>query len=65
MFRIQGMPQIDPSEEKRRVRENVKQNVFTFLALCAAIRISERFNENFFLITLLTCLIFIYLQLLF
>ncbi|XP_055691610.1 uncharacterized protein LOC129794776 [Lutzomyia longipalpis] len=40
MFRLKGISQTDPIEERRRVREAVKKNVVTFLALCAAIRIA-------------------------
>lgn len=43
MFRLSGLPQIDAAEEKRRVREGVKTNVFSFVVLCAAIRIGKRF----------------------
>lgn len=41
MFRLSGLPQIDAAEEKRRVRENVKSNVFSFVLLCAAIRLGK------------------------
>lgn len=41
MFRLSGLPQIDAAEEKRRVRENVKSNVFSFILLCAAIRLGK------------------------
>lgn len=41
MFRLSGLPQIDAAEEKRRVRENVKSNIFSFVLLCAAIRIGK------------------------
>lgn len=39
MFRIPV--QEDPAEERRKVRETVKSNLFTFLAMCVAIRISK------------------------
>lgn len=42
MFRLSGVPQIDASEEKRRVRESVKTNVFSFILLCTAIRIGMK-----------------------
>lgn len=43
MFRLSGgLPQIDAAEEKRRVREGVKTNVFSFIVLCAAIRIGKQ-----------------------
>lgn len=42
MFRLSGLPQIDAAEEKRRVRENVKSNIFSFVLLCAAIRIGKQ-----------------------
>lgn len=41
MFRLSGLPQIDAAEEKRRVRESVKTNVFSFLLLCSAIRLGK------------------------
>lgn len=41
MFRLSGLPQIDAAEEKRRVREGVKTNVFSFILLCSAIRIGK------------------------
>lgn len=41
MFRLSGVPQIDAAEEKRRVRESVKTNVFSFILLCSAIRLGE------------------------
>lgn len=41
MFRLSGLPQIDAAEEKRRVRENVKTNVFSFILLCTAIRLGK------------------------
>lgn len=44
MFRLSGLPQIDAAEEKRRVREGVKTNVFSFIVLCAAIRIGRQFS---------------------
>lgn len=31
--------QVDAAEEKRRVRESVKNNIITFVVLCAAIRL--------------------------
>lgn len=43
MFRLSGLPQIDAAEEKRRVREGVKTNLFSFVLLCAAIRIGKQF----------------------
>lgn len=46
MFRLSGLPQIDAAEEKRRVRENVKTNVFSFVLLCAAIRLGKLMNVN-------------------
>lgn len=39
MFRMP--PQIDPAEEKKRVREGVRNNFFTFAILCAAIRLGK------------------------
>lgn len=42
MFRLSGMPQIDAAEEKRRVRENVKTNIFSFVLLCTAIRLGKK-----------------------
>lgn len=39
MFRLPGIPQIDPAEERRRVREGVRANVFSFILLCTAIRL--------------------------
>lgn len=42
MFRLSGLPQIDAAEEKRRVRENVKSNVFSFVLLCGAIRLGKQ-----------------------
>lgn len=41
MFRLSGVPQIDAAEEKRRVRESVKTNVFSFVLLCTAIRLGK------------------------
>lgn len=42
MFRLSGLPQIDAAEEKRRVRENVKSNIFSFVLLCGAIRLGKQ-----------------------
>lgn len=47
MFRLSGLPQIDAAEEKRRVRENVKSNVFSFVLLCAAIRLGKLRECNY------------------
>lgn len=44
MFRLQGLPQIDPAEEKRRVRDGVMKNVYSFLALCVTIRLGITLN---------------------
>lgn len=41
MFRLPGVPQIDPAEERRIVRENVKANIFSFILLCSAIRLGK------------------------
>lgn len=41
MFRLSGVPQIDAAEEKRRVRESVKTNVFSFILMCSAIRLGK------------------------
>lgn len=41
MFRLSGLPQIDAAEEKRRIRDNVKSNVFSFFLLCGAIRLGK------------------------
>lgn len=46
MFRLPGIPQIDPAEERRRVREGVKANVFSFILLCTAIRLGKVFNNS-------------------
>lgn len=46
MFRIAGVPQVDAAEEKRRVRESVKKNIFTFAMLVAAIRIGNTINKE-------------------
>lgn len=46
MFRLSGLPQIDAAEEKRRVRENVKSNVFSFVLLCAAIRLGDYLDND-------------------
>lgn len=46
MFRLSGVPQIDAAEEKRRVRESVKTNVFSFLLLCSAIRLGKHWNSS-------------------
>lgn len=47
MFRLSGgLPQIDAAEEKRRVREGVKTNVFSFIVLCAAIRIGKQLLQR-------------------
>lgn len=45
MFRLSGFDgQIDAAEEKRRVRESVKSNVFSFILLCTAIRIGKTYT---------------------
>lgn len=41
MFKLQGLPQVDPVEERRKVREAVRTNAFSFILLCALIRISK------------------------
>lgn len=41
MIRMQGLPRIDPSEEKRITRENVKRSIYTFAAICFAIRLGK------------------------
>lgn len=44
MFRLEGMPPAEaPADEKRKVQEAVKASVFSFLFLCAAIRVSKYF----------------------
>lgn len=50
MFRLSGLPQIDAVEEKRRVRESVKTNIFSFILLCSAIRLGE--FQSFFMVSL-------------
>lgn len=39
MFRLDALPQVDPIEERRKVRAAVNQNVVSFVVVCAAIRI--------------------------
>lgn len=46
MFRIAGVPQVDAAEEKRRVRDSVKKNIFSFALLVAAIRIGNLMNNK-------------------
>ncbi|XP_055908541.1 uncharacterized protein LOC129943257 [Eupeodes corollae] len=38
MFRMP--PQVDPAEEQKRVRDNVRTNFLIFGVLCAAIRVA-------------------------
>lgn len=45
MFRMQGLPQVDPAEERRKVRESVKTNIFVFFGLCAVIRLGKKKNS--------------------
>lgn len=45
---MQGLPRVDPSEEKRITRENVKRSLYTFIAVCAAIRLGKQSNKAFF-----------------
>lgn len=47
MFRMAGVPQVDAAEEKRRVRDSVKKNIFAFALLVAAIRIGKQFMMDF------------------
>lgn len=41
MFRFPPIAQVDPAEEKRLTRDYVKKNVFTFVALCVAVRMGD------------------------
>lgn len=44
MFRIQGAPQRDNTEERRRTRESVISNFIVFGAMVALIRASMYFS---------------------
>lgn len=41
MFRIGGPGMGDPTEERRKVRENVKNNLIAFIAMCTILRLSR------------------------
>lgn len=41
MFRLDGIPQPDPIEEKKKIKRATQENVFMFFFMCAVIRISK------------------------
>lgn len=47
MFRLQGLPERDSVEEKRRTREGVVSNFLVFASLVAILRISKNPNKMF------------------
>lgn len=47
MFKLEGIPSVDPAEEQRKMKEIVKQNVFSFFFLCAAIRVCMYLQDKF------------------
>jgi hypothetical protein len=45
MFRM-NIPQVDPAEEKKAVRESVRNTIAIFVVLCSMIRIGEFSNSH-------------------
>lgn len=38
MFRLDGLPPVDPLEEKKKIRKATQDSVLLFFFMCAAIR---------------------------